>query len=277
MFLDALRRNLSALVKMEPDISNALLTLDPGEVNLTRGQAMALSSMVIERAPDLIIDLGTGGGASACTFAIAAGLAGLRSVVHTFDKFERWPSIEIKLNGLDRSKWGPIKTHVVDIEAFDFDMLTPDAESILVFWDAHGHGVASGVLGQLMPCIAEKPHLVVCHDMSDSRLFKGGSYDRKQSWRGMDDWYAHGGSRAYVNIGWTLSNVDQVIPIIDFCSRNQVEFRSVDEDILINSNPDVVAEIARHLRLPPHRDFSMGYFTMNKTLTRYFPAPCSGR
>jgi hypothetical protein len=272
MFLDALHRNLPALAKIEPDISKALLAVDPGEENLTRGQAMVLSSMVIERSPNLIVDLGTGGGASACTLAAAAGLVSLGSVVHTFDMIERWPSVETRLKGIDRSKWAPIETHVVDIERFDFDTLTSNAESVLVFWDAHGHGVASGVLGQLMPSIADKPHLAVCHDMTDIRLAKSRTYDRKQPWRGMDDWYAQNGARACVNIGWTLTVVDQVIPIIDFCSRNQIEFRSVDEDILINGDQGVLAEITRDLQLP-NRDFAMGYFTMNETLSRYFPAP----
>jgi hypothetical protein len=130
----------------------------------------------------------------------------------------------------------------------------------------HGHGVANGVLAQLMPSIADKPHLVVCHDMTDIRLNKELTYYRnKQLWRGMDDWYAKNGTRAYVNIGWALTVVDQVIPIIDFCGRNQMEFRSVDEDILINGNPEVRAKIIRSLRLPTGSrgwDFGMGYFTM---------------
>src|SRR5262249_27067994 len=152
-----------------------------------------------------------------------------------------------RLKGLDRSDWVEIDARSADLETFDFAPLTLNATSILVFWDAHGFGVATGVLCTLMPLIADDRHLVVCHDMADNRVSVPREYNGLAFWRGMEDWYAAPEKRARVNIGWTHTVVDQVIPIVDFCHRNSIEFHSVDFDMHLAGDPAKRVAVAERL------------------------------
>ncbi len=96
-----------------------------------------------------------------------------------------------------------------------------------MFWDAHGYHIADHVLGRLLPCIADRPHLVITHDMSDARYDgpTGGAYRRERLWRG-SDW-----SGPRVRLGHIDTAVEQGVAIVDFTSRNAVPFHTAAEQI----------------------------------------------
>lgn len=270
MFLTMMENHTAALAQIAPEIDRVIDALHARSAALSKPQALALAAAVMEMRPDLILDLGTGNGASSCTFAMTVGQTAAR--VCTFDLHEKMQgTIEPLLAGIDRTRWTQIEARVVDLETFDFREMVAAARSVLVFWDAHGHAVARGVLGNLMPLIADKPHLVICHDMIDNRIGDARAYEGLIPWQGMDAWYAAPADTARVNIGWTCTNVDQIIPITDFCWRNGIEFRSVDHDLHIAGDAARRAALAAQLGFPQYETYAMGYFTMNGVESRYFP------
>jgi hypothetical protein len=129
------------------------------------------------------------------------------------------------------------------------------------------------VLGTIMPLIADKPHMVLCHDMEDNRLSTAaGSYGGKAPWSGMDDWYSSPDTRARFNINWAVTNVDQIIPIIDFCVRNKITFNSVDEDIHITGNKTLLGNVSRKLDFPHYQTYAIGWFSLEQSNLRHFPS-----
>jgi hypothetical protein len=227
----------------------------------------------MDRKPDLILDLGTGHGASASVFALSVGAIDSSARICTFDINERMQSYILpRLAAFDRTNWGQIEAITADIESFDFVPLVRNASNVLVFWDAHGFAVASGVLCNLMPLIADKAHLVICHDMADNRISVPVTYDGRGFWRRMEDWYAAPEKRARVNIGWTHTIVDQIIPILDFCHRNGIEFHSVDHGVHLTGDAATKIAVAERLGFPAYETYVMGYFSLNETPSRNFPA-----
>ena len=253
-------------------IIEALGLLDPAQTNLTPLQSFLLAAIVLDRRPDAIVDLGTGTGCSSATLAIAAGLTGC-GIVETFDYADRWGSeIAPKLLTINRTRWAPIRQHVGDLTRFDFAALLRNAQSAFIFWDAHGFEVAEAVLGKIMPVVSEKPHLVVCHDVVDNRFpwpTAARQYGGKRFWRGMDDWYRNSARTNYLNIGWCNTLVDQILPILDFCYRNQIELGSADYDI---HGLDAWESIATDLGVSASSLFQMAYFCLEGTKAREFPA-----
>lgn len=271
MMLNALMSNIEILETIAPKIHETLDALK-ASLNLAGCQAMALAAMVVERKPDIIIDLGTGSGASAASMAIAAGAVKPQTAIMTFDLSDHWTEDAVpRLVGIDRSRWAPVRTMLHDIATFDFASLIGENRSIVVFWDAHGYEVASGVLCHLMPHISDRRHIVICHDMSDNRmqLDANRSYGAKSFWRGANDWT---GNTAYTNLGWLSTTVEQCIPILDFCYRNKTELGSVDYDVFIAGDAKRRTEMAERLGLAPLRTFDMAYFSLENTAFRNFPA-----
>jgi hypothetical protein len=213
---------------------------------------------------ELAIDLGTGLGNSASILSLVC------PEVHTFDLEPRWKDAAAKLAAIGASV-ANVEAHVGDLAAFDFAPLLSRARSVFLFWDAHGFDIAETVLGRIMPLIADKPHLVACHDISDVRFAGDDAYQSKRLWRGMTAYYENPGEFAYAHLGWFCAIVDQIIPILDFCSRNKMELRSVDFEFRQRPNAALSAllpSMAQH--------FDMAYFSMNETDKRFFPRPPIG-
>lgn len=269
MVKSALVSQLNKLVEIRSEVNSALAMLnDKG--NLSLAQGLMLSACTIDLAPTLILDLGTGFGNSASVFAIASKA---ESRVLTFDIVHNWrASLENHLAPL-AAKLECVEPIVGDILQFDFSQLLSNAERVLVFWDAHGFDIAEKVLGEIMPTIADRPHLIICHDMSDGRFTspEGKHYGERRPWRGMDEFYRQSEQFGYVFTGWPVTLVDQVIPILDFCARNDIEFHSFDYDLHRLLPEEVTKSTLTSLDLPVHQCFHMGYFTMNETTSRNFP------
>ena len=236
----------------------------PGFLSIVQG--CALAAVADHYQADLILDLGTGAGNSSAVFSIARPDV----AIYTFDLEDNWsvPAREKFASlGIGRN----VTSIVGDLTTVDFRVMVGSASSILVFWDAHGFDVAAHILGHIMPLIADRRHVVICHDMSHIRFAPELDYGGKPFWRGLDAFGEYPGKTAYTILGWTVSVVDQVIPILDFCARNEMEFRSFDTDIHVHKDPAAVATLTRAMDLTAMDALHMGYFSMNETKHRRFP------
>jgi hypothetical protein len=145
--------------------------------------------------------------------------------------------------------------------------------AICLLWDAHGFDIAEHVLGHIMPLVADKRHIVVCHDISDNRYAPQGSYGGKRLWRGMADFYEKPDTFTYVCLGAAVGVVDQVIPILDFCGRNEIELRSFDWEY-DHLRPTEQRAFEKMFQGTRNQLFHMAAFSMNETKSRHFPLEC---
>lgn len=238
----------------------------PNELSYPQGCVLAAVCDLYR--PDVILDIGTGHGNSAAVFS--ASRPGVP--VYTFDLSHQWRDrILDRVSSLGIG--GNVRPMVGDLTKTDFTDIIGNARSVVVFWDAHGYDIAEHILGHVMPLIADRSHIVLCHDMSDARTldstFK--EYKGKPMWRGGrgED------TTAYFTVSWVQSLVEQVIPILDFCWRNDVELKSVDFDTFLSTSEDERKRMHQALlfaqRAARYPSFNMGYFSMNGTTMRNFP------
>jgi predicted O-methyltransferase YrrM len=220
---------------------------------LTRLQAYTLAAIADSRSPDVILDLGTGLGNSAAVFGTLCPAA----KTYTFDIDSKWT--RITLPKLRKYGFAPnVEPVVGDMTKLDFSAFVGDANSVIVFWDAHGFSIADLVLAHIVPIIADRQHVVICHDVSyvnNNVLDYGG----KTIWRGTDAYYSPNSKMSYVVVGWAMSVAEQVISIFDFCARNGMNFHSVDVAMGIKDR-DAFAEIGKALRGFPYDGVSYGLF-----------------
>jgi hypothetical protein len=222
---------------------------------LSLTQAQHWYAVALHFKPDVIIELGRG--VSTAIFTEAANLIGAK--VKSFDLQKGW-TYRSRLNGLVSENWSaPLEVISADITATDFAPYVEGCGRVLVVWDCHGYEIADAILSRLMPLIADKQHLVVIHDIADNRIVGQRPYGDRAFWRGMGDYYANRGRapRSVVNLGWTCSYMDQVIPIVDFCWRNGIELHSPDFEL---QRAGSLAEAGQWV-----------YFTLNETRERNFP------
>jgi len=268
MLARALLDQREALSALAPDLRAALQRLDDSG-NLLLPQGLMLAAVALEHRADVILDLGTGGGNSATAFALARGANG--AIIYTFDIAPAWDGgLKQKLGDMLDRVDPYVRPVVGDIASFDFTALVSEAQRVLVFWDAHGYAIAERVLSHLMPLIADKPHLVVCHDMSDNRLGGAKSYAERPFWRGVEGAHDIPGP-AYANIGWVTSRVEQVIPILDFCWRNDIELQSFDYELRLRAPRGECEEWFAALGASPNATLDMTYFQLGDS-PRHFPA-----
>ena len=230
-------------------------------------QGYVLAALADNYEADLILDLGLGAGNSAAVASIAC---------------PETPVLSFGLDDVrDQNVWQQLRTKIVrhvevvagDLTRLDFAPLIGDARSVLVFWDAHGFEVAEHVLAHIMPLIADRKHVVLCHDISDNRVLGDWwrSYQGTGIWKGMINHYQSGKPGAYLNLGPFCTLVDQALAIVDFCTRNDLKLHSVDEEIHLAGRNDEWDAITDEARLEPRGTFAMAYFTMNETTHRHFP------
>lgn len=207
-----------------------------------------LLAMTLEFRPDLVIELGRGWGNSTCVFTEAVnqlGPEGRRVVsVCLSDGWET--RTRDRVGRLVTPEWfAPLQARRSDILAVDYPALACEAERVLVFWDAHGFDIAECALGEILPAIVDRPHLVIMHDLSDGRWAGPESthYGTRGLWKG-NTW---GGPR--VRLGDIDSAVEQSVAIVDFMSRNGRRLCSADESIrtAIGADPARLEEMRRLL------------------------------
>jgi hypothetical protein len=207
--------------------------------DLSLPQWAQFAAMVLDFAPDLVLELGRGRGNSTCAFTEAANLLGPgRCRVVSLCLSDDWERLTLpRLRQVVPASWlDPLQAIRGDILAFDFAKAVAGAKKILVFWDAHGWAVAECVLGRLLPAIADRPHVVLMHDMSDHRYCTGSNaYGPAGIWKG-----GSGCDHRY-RLGHIDSHVAQAVCILDFVSRNRIPLESGDHSY----HTQLVADPAR--------------------------------
>lgn len=222
--------------------------------DLSLPQWCHLYTLALEVRPDLIIELGRGRGNSTCVFTQAAQeIPGCRVLSYCIaDDWDRLTRPKIA-RLVPKAWFEPLDARLEDIAAVDFEAACEGARRVLVFWDAHGFAVADCVLARLMPVIADRPHVVAMHDITDSRYCGSpAGYERRPFWRGQETGWA--GDCAPLRLGWVETVVDQVIPTLDFLARNGLELQSADHDL----HCDIVGRPERQAEL--ERDYPEGFF-----------------
>ena len=188
-----------------------------------------LISVVLEFQPDLIIELGRGGGNSTCAFILGANKLAFPARVVSICLSTCWrqktlPRIKDLISSEELELLNAYETNIL---IFNFLPILQKAKKILLFWDAHGFDIAECILGEIMPQLQNKLHIVVCHDMSDVRYLPAikREYGNYGVWRGNND----EGRRVWL---WDVdSAVEQCISIIDFVSRNKIELHSATHEL----------------------------------------------
>jgi hypothetical protein len=210
--------------------------------DLTLDQWTQLMAFALDFAPDTIIDLGRGKGNSTCAFTEVANMLKPKNckvlslcLSDDWDK-ETMPKIE---NLVPASWFNPLTIYQTDILKFDYEEALKNSQKVLLFWDAHGYEVAECVLGKILPLIADLPHVVIMHDLSDIRYMseESNNYNDNGIWKG-NNWE---GPR--LRIGSIESAVEQVIPIMDFSTRNKMPLHSSDESYHTEFSSEQITEL----------------------------------
>lgn len=189
-----------------------------------------VNAFALEFAPDLIIELGRGFGNSTCCFLQAAQQLQRRPPCQLLSicLTNHWHAVTLpKLEPICTPEWfAPGRLIQGDIVDYNYAALVEKAERVLIFWDAHGFEVAECVLGNILPLVADRPHAVIMHDMSDLRYcLPPREYGEHGIWKGDD------GVHEKFWIGHICSSVGQAISIIDFATRNRLPLHSADESL----------------------------------------------
>jgi len=133
---------------------------------------VALSALLLEFRPSLIIELGRGIGSSTSLFqywsqkVLSARIVSLCRTTDWRDYVV--PALEKSVpldwdSGLD--------ARVGDILDQDYPAILNEADRVLVLWDAHGLEIAGAVIDRLLPTLEGRDNIVVAHDMRDARYF----------------------------------------------------------------------------------------------------------
>lgn len=196
-------------------------------------------TLALEFQPDLIIELGRGRGNSTCLFTEAANQLGNCRVV-SFCLSTDWDELtRPRVAKMVPDSWFDcLDTRMGDLLATDVPALLESSQRILLLWDAHGYDIADFVLGAVLPLLRNRVHLVVMHDISDTR-YAGVERDYRGSrlWRGNND-----GSIRLV-LGHLNSAVEQAVAIVDFTSRNHLTLHSADHSLNTELTPEQIQEL----------------------------------
>jgi hypothetical protein len=207
-------------------------------------------SVALGFSPDLIIELGRGYGNSTAAFGQAAWRLGRTRIVSLCQSAEWSSQVAPRIARVVDPAWfANIDARRTDILSVDYEAIIADHRRVLLLWDAHGFEIAELVLGDILPRLADRDHLLLMHDISDNRYGAAPrSYRGHPIWKG-NKWRQSGDGASRVNIGWMNSVEDQVVALADFSARNDVEIGSADHEYaqLFAGNPSYEAEMRQGL------------------------------
>jgi hypothetical protein len=189
-------------------------------------------SVALGFRPDLILELGRGRGNSTAVFCQAAATLGNVKVVslcHSGD----WTTLTApRLAKIVGPAWfDSLDAKMTDILTADYGDLLGGHQRILLLWDAHGFEIAEVVLGEILPRLSDREHLVIMHDIADNRYARvTRSYDGEPLWKGSTWQQRTRRWGARVNIDWMHAMQDQIVAIADFSVRNDLEIHSADHE-----------------------------------------------
>lgn len=222
-------RRKAPLLALQRDRIRRLIELIGRPGDLAPRQWVQLMAFALDFEPDLILELGRGWGNSTAAFTEAANMlipsCEVVSVCRSRDFQQK--SQDRLMQVMGESWFGPLKVISGDILAQDYQQLVGKHQRVFIFWDAHGFDIAECVLGEILPYVAHRPHIVVMHDISDARYASGpASYQGKPLWR-----HGKGEAGPTLRLGPISTRVEQAIAAVDFTSRNNVPFNSADESL----------------------------------------------
>jgi hypothetical protein len=232
-------------------VLNALIAAINSQNDLSPVQWAQWYSVVLSFAPELIVELGRAKGNSTALFCQAASRLGNTRVV-SLCKSKDWHTDSLpKITQFVSREWlSRLDARLTDILEVEYAELFEHADRVLLLWDAHGFEIAEIVLGRILPMIADRPHLVLIHDISDNRYAAvPRSYEGQPLWKGARWQHVTRSRDSRINIGWMNSMQEQVIALADFATRNEVEVGSADHEYAryFCGYPDRAAEMSRVL------------------------------
>jgi hypothetical protein len=191
-------------------------------------QWTGLFALCMEFAPDLIIELGRRYGNSTCIFTEAANRLGPTRVV-SLCLTRKWQTRTVPCleQAVPREWFDPLRAMTRNLLKTDFGPILADSQKVLLFWDAHGADVAAYVLGKLFPLLQARTHLVVVHDVTDTRYNQASPSEFYDN-RGMYWWW----------MGHLLSAEEELVSLYDFLSRNRIVIHTPNESLQRELPPD---------------------------------------
>lgn len=264
------------------DVKDELWTLHkavdrPSDLSFT--QWLQLYAIVHDFKPDVIVELGRGRGNSTCVFTTAVHRLNAGKVVSIGNDSTRdWERITLpRIIPLATEDWFARLTVLQqDVMETDLSRILDHSRRAVLFWDVHGVEVANSILSRMLPALIEREHLIIVHDMTDTRY---SDIDRSYSLeRPPPIW-----------MGAVSSSDPEIIAIYDFISRNELRFDTPGDSIarFVKSRPNDLNDDVRKLvefwkTLDPDGDVYEShwlYFDMNtygKERTVSFPDKSSG-
>lgn len=235
-----------------------LLTLQNPPVFLPEDYAKVFS-IALEFQPDIIVEFGRMYGNSTCALTEAACHLPRTKVVSAclsrawFQK--TLPSIQhlIDPRWLER-----LDARVVNFFDLDVKSLLAEKERILFVLDAHGWDVAEYFLGEVLPCMKNKHHIVLVHDivLPDSfsqvhdRWFPEPQPHKMRSYQGRGIWKSNfddQGTMQYLFANNLAGGYGEFVALIDFTLRNRVTLHSLEASV--RQTMDLIPEMQQELEL----------------------------
>ena len=223
----------------------AYFNLTPDKVSLSYYQYYQLAAAAYSYKPDLVIELGRAYGNSTFVFTETMSKTGGK-VISLCNKNDWQETIMPKIANLIDKQWlAHLDARTVNnMVQVDLTNEIKKAGRTMIFWDAHGFQTAEYVLGHLLPLMKDKDCLILMHDVTDVRFNeRNNDYGNQRIWR--PETANQGASK--VQIGNYESSSDQLISVLDFCTRNKLELNSADESFHEELTKDDVAKIQEGL------------------------------
>jgi hypothetical protein len=240
-------------------------------------------SVALGFKPDLILELGRGRGNSTALFTQAATRLGTTRVVSLCQSGDWASLVAPRLARIVSPAWfDRLDARMADIVSADYEAILDRSQRVLVLWDAHGFEIAEVVLGDLLPRLLERDHLLLMHDISDNR-YAGipRSYGGQPLWKGSKWQMSARAWESRVNIGWMNSIQDQVIALADFSARNDLEIGSADHEFVTFFGADPARADEMRRTIGDELFSTIGHWAflslMGKTGPFHFPAVTARR
>jgi hypothetical protein len=179
--------------------------------------------------PDLILELGRGRGNSTALFCLAGVRLPRVQIVSVCLSGDWTADVAPKVEGIvGPAVFRRLDARTADITTVDYQRVIGDHRRVLVLWDAHGFDIAEVVLGQILPALVDREHLLLMHDIIDNRYAEDVTRAYQGVWRPRSSPAA--AATGDLNIGWMRSIFEQIIPLADFSVRNDVEIGSGEHE-----------------------------------------------
>jgi len=233
-------------------------------------QFAQLMAMALEFAPDLIIELGRGRGNSTCSFAEASNLQQGRIRIISLCNSGDWERDTVpRLRKVVPQSWfAPLEILRTDILEFNYNKAISGAKRVLLFWDAHGFEIAECVLGAIMPLLAPIQHLVMMHDLSDTRY----ASEEHMQYGDSGVWKGNNWSGPRLKLGIIDSAVEQAVAAVDFTTRNRITLDSADHSFRTTLSEDQQSQMLSQLGELFNLQGHWFYFSLNERAGTYtFP------